>query len=167
MVRNFILGLILIVFASACQTKEKPKDEVVLEAKSTANNDMPAFNITQVDGSRVVFKEVSGKVLIVFFNPGCDHCQREAKLLSENKDVIKDYQVYFVSPEPMDSIAKFSVDYKLLEPNVHFGQGEASSILSAVGPITTVPTFMLYDNQAFVARMEGEISLEKLRQMLK
>ena len=165
MIKNAILGLVLMTFILGCQ-KEKPK-EVVLEAKPTANNQMPAFNITKTDGSRLALKDVTGKVMIVFFNPGCDHCQREAKLLSDNKDVIKDYQVYFISPEPLDSISKFSYDYKLIEPNVHFGQGDGPAIINAVGPINTVPTIMLYDNQTFVARMEGEISIEKLRQMLK
>lgn len=166
MIRNFVLGLLLIAVVAACQ-KEKPK-EIVLNAKPTANNEMPAFNITQTDGKQVAFKELNGKVLIVFFNPGCDHCQREAQLLSENKDVIKDYEVYFVTPEPMDSIAKFSVDYNLYqEENVHFGQGDGGQIINAVGPVTTVPTFLIYDNQALVARMEGEITLDKLKQMLK
>lgn len=166
MVRNIVLGLFLLTGLWACQ-KEKPK-EVVLNAKPTASNQMPAFNITQVDGQQVAFKEITGKVLIVFFNPGCDHCQRDAKLISENTDVIKDYEVYFVTPEPMDSIAKFSVDYNLYkEKNIHFGQGNVSQIINAVGPITTVPTFFVYNNQAFVTKLEGEASLEKLRAMLR
>ena len=167
MIRNFAFGLLLIACVSACQKeKEKPK-EVVVTAKPIASNDMPAFNITQIDGTKLAFKEVTGKVMIVFFNPSCDHCQREAKLLSEHKDVFKDYVLYFVSPEPIDSIAKFSVDYKLEEPNVHFGRGEGPEIIRAVGPITTVPTFMVYNNQALVGRMEGEVTLDKIRQMLK
>lgn len=165
-VRIFVLGLTLIAFAAACQ-KEKPKD-VVLNAKPTANNQMPAFNITQTDGTKVAFKEVSGKVLIVFFNPSCDHCQREAKLISENKDVIKDYQVYFVTPEPMDSIAKFSVEYNLYrESNVHFGQAQGPAIINAVGQINTVPAFMVFNDQALVVRKEGELSIDQLRDMLK
>lgn len=164
--RIFVLVLVLFATAAACQ-KEKPKD-VVLNAKPTANNQMPAFNITQIDGTKVTFKEVSGNVLIVFFNPSCDHCQREAKLISENKDVIKDYQVYFVTPEPMDSIAKFSVDYDLYqESNVHFGQGQGPAIINAVGQINTVPAFMVFKDQALVVRKEGELSIEQLRDMLK
>lgn len=155
----------MLIVCFSCQ-KEKPR-EVEVKAKPTGRNDMPAFNFTQIDGAKVAFKEVTGKVLIVFFNPGCDHCQREAKLLSENKDIIKDYHVYFISPEPLDSIAKFSVDYNMVEPNVHFGRGEGADIVNAVGPITTVPTFMLYEDQTFIGRMEGEISLDKLKQMLK
>jgi peroxiredoxin len=156
----------LVAFVSACAQKEKPK-EVYAEAQPSINNQMPGFNITKTDGTKLAFKQLTGKVMVVFFNPGCDHCQREAKLISEHKDVIKDYQVYFVSPEPMDSIAKFSYDYKLVEKNVHFGQGNAPEIINAVGPITTVPTIFIYDKQQQVARMEGEISIEKLREMLK
>lgn len=157
----------LIAVVVACN-KEKPR-EVVAEAKPSppTTNQMPGFHIIKTDGSRLDFKTVEGKVLVVFFNPSCDHCQREAKLISENKDVIKDYEVYFVSPEPLDSIAKFSYDYHLVENNVHFGQGSGPEIINSVGPINTVPTMMIYDNQQFVARMEGEITIDKLRQMLK
>ena len=158
----------LIALVVACDKKEKPR-EVVTEAQPsvTNSNQMPGFNITKTDGSKLDFKNVNGKVLVVFFNPSCDHCQREAKLISENKDVIKDYDVYFISPEPLDSIAKFSYDYHLVEKNVYFAQGSGPEIINAVGPITTVPTMMIYDKQQFVAKMEGEISIEKLRQMLK
>lgn len=169
MIRNFALGLMLIVFATACGQKEKPQDEktaVAADAQPAVNN-MPAFNITKTDGAKLNIKDVSGKVLVVFFNPSCDHCQREAKLISENKDVIKNYEVYFISPEPLDSIAKFSYDYHLVENNVHFAQGSGPEIIKAVGPINTVPTMMIYDKQQFVARMEGEITIDKLRQMLK
>jgi len=167
MIRNFVLGLMLAGVAVACN-KEKPR-EVVAEAKpSTQNsNQMPGFSITKTDGSKLDFKTVNGKVLVVFFNPSCDHCQREAKLISENKDVIKNYEVYFISPEPLDSIAKFSYDYHLVEENVHFAQGNGAEIINAVGPITTVPTMFIYDQQQFKAKMEGEITIDKLSQMLK
>jgi peroxiredoxin len=155
----------LYVGVVACQ-KEKPK--VVLEATPSAVNEMPAFNMTKTDGSTVAFKAVDGKVMIVFFNPGCDHCQREAQMMAENKDVFKDYQVYFVTPEPMDSVAKFRADYHLdNEANFHFGQGDIPQIISAVGPITTVPTIFVYDKQKFVARSDGETSLDKLKEILR
>lgn len=170
MIRNFALGLMLIAFVAACGQKEKPqetKTEAATEVQPTASNNMPAFNITKTDGAKLNIKDVNGKVLVVFFNPSCDHCQREAKLISEHKDVIKNYEVYFISPEPLDSIAKFSYDYHLVENNIHFAQGNGPEIIKAVGPITTVPTMMIYDKQQFVAKMEGEITIDKLAQMLK
>jgi len=162
MIKNLILGLTMIVCIVACQ-KEKPKEEVVT-VKPPEN--MPALSMTQTDGKQVSFKQLTGKVMIVFFNPGCDHCQREAELISANKESFSNHDLYFISPEPMDSIAVFSEKYKLVEPNMHFGRSEILDIVDAVGQITTVPTIFVYDKQAMVARMEGEISLEKLKQMM-
>lgn len=161
-----ILALIIIVaLAAACQ-KEKPKEEVVVNAVPTATNEMPTLAVTLTDGKTVNLRELNGKVLIVCFNPDCDHCQRQGKLISENQDVVKDYQVYFISPDTMENIAKYAEEYKLILPNIHFGRAEGIDVINAVGQINTVPTFFIYQNQAQVARMEGEISLPKMRQML-
>jgi peroxiredoxin len=169
MVRKFVFGLILIVFAMAC-SKEKSK-EAALEAKPAVTpapvNQMPAFEITQTDGKKVAFRSLTGKVLMVLFNPSCDHCQREAKMISENTDLVKGYEVYFISPEPLDSIAKFSYEYKLLDHNMHFGQGNGPQIIQAIGPVNEVPSFFVFNNQTLVARKEGEMTLEKMREFLK
>jgi thiol-disulfide isomerase/thioredoxin len=170
MKKNVFIGLVMVAALAGCQ-KEKPQEEkkedkVVLNAKPTANNNMPNFVITQLDGQKVIFKELTGKVMIVFFNPGCDHCQREAQLISANKQSFKDCQIYFVTPEAPAEIEKFSKDYNLIEPNIHFGRGDVAQIVNAVGPITTVPTILIYDKQALVARMEGEISMDKFKKML-
>jgi hypothetical protein len=67
----------------------------------------------------------------------------------------------------LDSIAKFSYDYKLLDYNMHFGKGDGPEIIQQIGPVTEVPSFYIYNNQALVAKKDGEMSLEKLREFLK
>jgi peroxiredoxin len=154
MIKNVIVFLLLIGGLAGCQ-KEKPKD-VVLNAKPTAPapthvNEMPQLALQQTDGAEISLRDMTGKVLIVCFNPDCDHCQREAKMLSENKNILKDYQVYFVSPESMDMISQFSKDYNLVEPNIHFTHAEGANVINALGSITTVPTFFVYHDQKRVA----------------
>ena len=171
MIRSIILCVVLTAGLVACGKKEKPAD-VVLNAKSTAPepvsvNGMPALTIEKTDGSKVSLQEQTGKVLLICFNPDCDHCQREAKLLSENKDILTGYQVYFISPEKMDLIVKFSKEYNLVEPNLHFGRAEGVDVINAVGQISTVPTFFVYNDQKLVKRVEGETSLATLKEILK
>jgi thiol-disulfide isomerase/thioredoxin len=168
MKNTWMICLVLITLLAGCN-KEKPAEEkkVVLNAKPSAVNNMPSFAITQLDGQKVVFKQLTGKVMIVFFNPGCEHCQREAQLIASNKEVFANHQVYFITPEPASEVEKFANDYKLIsEPNIHFGRGDVGEIVRAVGQVTTVPTILIYDKQDLVARMEGEISLDKMKQML-
>lgn len=167
MIKNLILGLVVVAAAVAC-SKEKSKEVAADSTPKAVNvNDMPALTMTKTDGKQVSFKQLDGKVMIVFFNPGCDHCQREAEVITANKETFSNHDLYFVSPEPMDSIAAFSVKYDLTEPNMHFGRSEIGDIVGAVGMINSVPTIFVYDKQTLVARMEGEISIEKFRQTLK
>ena len=164
MTKNLVLVVMVVCVLAACK-KEKPKD-VVLNAKPTtqvAANNMPALTITQADGKQINMKEQTGKVLLVCYNPGCDHCQREAKLLSDNKDVLSGYEVFFLTPESLEESDKFQKEYKLTDPNIHFGRSEVTQIIPALGAITTVPTFFVYKNQTLVKRLEGEISITQLR----
>jgi peroxiredoxin len=165
MKRESLLIAIVLFIAASC-AKEKPK-EVVVNAVPSVNNQMPALKSTQTDNSQLSFKDLKGKVLIVFFNPDCDHCQREAKMMSENKDAFSSYQVYFLTPDPLPVIEKFSIDHNLVEPNFHFGRSEPADIFNAVGAINSLPTFFVYKDQALVARKDGELTIDQLRELLK
>lgn len=161
-----LIYLCMIATISVGCGKEKPKD-VVVNAVPSYPNQLPALNVTQTDDSQVFLKNLKGKVLIVFFNPDCDHCQREAKMISENKDVFSSYEVYFVTPDQMPAVQKFAIDYNLVEPNFHFGRAEGADVFNAVGAINQVPTFMVYNDQTLIARNEGELTIDQLRQILK
>jgi len=170
MKKNFLfvfLGLSLIAATVACEKKEKPKEEVVLEAKQSVRNDLPALNVSQVDNQKVSFKDLKGKVLLVFFNPDCDHCQRQGQMIANNRPMLEGYETYFVSPDSIQAIEKYSKEYKLEDPTIHFAHAEGMDIYNAIGPITNLPTYFVYNNQALVARTDGEISSEKLKQILK
>jgi peroxiredoxin len=162
--KNFGVVLMMVCALAGCK-KEKPK-EVVLNAKPTAQalvNAMPALTVIKEDGSTVSMKDLTGKVLLVCYNPDCDHCQREGKRISENKDMIKDYQVYFLTPEVKNVDNTFAKDYNLIEPNITFVTADVTAIIQAIGSINTVPTFFIFRDQALVKRMEGEVSMEELR----
>jgi thiol-disulfide isomerase/thioredoxin len=166
---NRIALLLIVITATVmgCGKAKEEKKDVVVNATPSAINDLPPLFAYTADNTRIFMKDRTGKIVILFFNPDCDHCQREATMISQNKDVFNGWEVYFLSPDTITAITKFSTDYNLTGPNFHFAHIDGQQTLNAVGPITTVPTFMIYDNQAFVARMEGEISLPKLKQMLK
>lgn len=169
MIRNLILGAVLLAGLSACQKEkagEEATDATTAAAAPTAVNEMPMLSVDGIDGNKISFHNHEGKVLIICFNPDCDHCQREAKLLSENKDLFKDYQVYFISPESIEMITQFSKDYNLVEPNVHFARADINQVLNSLGNISTVPTFFVYKDQKRTARVEGELTVPKLHEIL-
>jgi len=167
MTKNLVVVLMMGCALAACN-KEKPK-EVVLNAVPTTKalpNGMPRLTLNMTDGTNVTMTNLTGKVLLICYNPSCDHCQREAKLLSENKDLLKDYEIYFLTPEPLEEAAKFQREYKLEEPNIHFGRAEVPQIIPAIGAISTVPTFFVYQDQTLVKRLEGEISIGDLQKVI-
>lgn len=162
---KLLIGVLMVAVLASCG-KSKPEKEVVLNAVPTVTNDMPAFTATMIDNSTVSFKEVSGKALIVFFNPDCDHCQREALLMSQNKNMFSDYQVYFITIDQIPAIVQFQKDFGLVDDNFHFGRAEGPEIIKAVGQISEVPTFFAYENQKLRARVQGEVTLDNLKAIL-
>ena len=166
--KNFVVVVLMVTALAACK-KDKPK-EVVLNAQPTAQtlvNAMPKLTVTQTDGKQVVMSTLKGKVLLVCFNPTCDHCQREAKRLSDDKSIFEGYEVFFLTPEPIEEAAKFQQEYKLTDPNVHFVRADAGSIYQGLGAINQVPTFFVYKDQALVKRLEGEIAMTELRSVMR
>lgn len=161
--KNLVVVLLMMCALAACK-KEKPK-EVVLNAKPSneVTIGLPKLTLALTDGTNVTMSDLDGNVLLVCYNPGCDHCQREAKVLSENKDILEGYEVYFVTPETMEEAKKFQHDYNLEEPNIHFGRADVPPIMDAVGVITTVPTFFVYKDKALAKRLQGEVAITELR----
>jgi len=165
--KNLVVTLVVVAALAAC-TKEKPKEAVLTATPTTkvVTNGMPKLTLTLADGSHVAMPDLEGKVLLVCYNPGCDHCQREAKLLSENKNILEGYEVYFLTPDASEEATKFQKEYKLTDPNVHFVRAEVPEIIQALGPITNVPTFFVYQDKTLVKRLEGEVPITDLQKAM-
>ena len=129
---------LLVLVLGSCGKKEKPESVV---------NDLPALVITKTDGSQLAMKSVTGKTVIVMFQPDCDHCQREAIEIRNHVAAFADYQVYFVSSAPVPTVDQFSIDYKFKGlPNFHFGVTTVDEVLNSFGPIDA-PSVYIYNEQ--------------------
>ena len=129
-------------------------------------NDLPMLNIKKTDGDIVMLHDVQGKTVLIFFNPDCDHCQNEARQISERKQIFRDYAVYFISVDSMQNIMKFADEHKLKEANFYFAQTEGGQVLNTVGPLPSVPAIFIYNNKKLVKKFEGEVKLEELMKFL-
>lgn len=130
---------IIITLLLACERREKKPVVVV--------NDLPAMIITKIDGSTLPLKSVSGKAVLVMFQPDCDHCQREATQIRSNIDSFKEYQLYFVTSAPLAEVEKFSKEYQFSAlPNAHFGITSVEEIIKTLGPIDA-PSVYIYDER--------------------
>jgi peroxiredoxin len=155
--------LLSFVLAVAILTScgQRAKEESVAEV-----NDLPVLTVRQVDGQEVFVRGLNGKMILIFFNPDCDHCQNEAKAIAENKRSFEEYQLYFISSDSVQNVQKFASDYNLLEPNYHFSTAEGMDVYNAMGPLPSVPAVFIYNNRKRVKEFLGETKIEELKKFL-
>jgi len=107
----FVFVFTLLFFGCAGPSSKTQESE---QAAVPSTNDLPNMLITTLDQSKVNIHELSGKIILILFQPDCDHCQREAKEIRENLDAFEGYSLYFISADPVVAIEKFGREYDLL-----------------------------------------------------
>lgn len=167
-----IIAILLIVISATVGAwwmfgeaeEPKPVEEVV---SSMPVNDLPGMNVLSLpEQSTLALNSLAGNVILIFFNPECEHCQEEAHLIADNKDLFKDYHLYFIASDSVQKITRFSTDYKLTEPNYHFAFGDGLAVYQTMGAINNVPAVYVYRNRKLTGRSEGIIPLEKWKELL-
>lgn len=154
-------------FSLQCTTKNQSDStgHTAQQAPPTTN-DLPALAVRITDGQAISLREVTGKVVLIFFNPDCDHCQREAEQIKNRKQLFYEYQVYFISTETVEALNGFAKKYELMDDNFLFAQADAAAVFESVGNLPSVPAIFIYDNKRFVKRFDGETSLDVIQQFL-
>lgn len=154
-----VLAMLAVVSCKNATKEESTKSEITF-------NELPPLNIMKTDGNSLSLKEVEDKAVLIFFNPDCDHCQREATQISKQKSAFKDYKVYFISVDSISKIEKFAKEYDLMENNFVFAQANGYEVYAAVGAMQSVPAIFIYNKKKLVKRTEGEVQLEELMKYL-
>lgn len=140
--------------------KEKPVE--IPQAKAEVNQ-LPYLNFVKLDGTRMTAHDLPGKTILVMFNTDCDHCQREAKAISDNLDSFKGYTLYFLASESVDNIQKFAVDYHLAGlDNVLFGRAEVADVVETFGPIATPSIYIYSLDRRLVKNFNGETGVDEI-----
>ncbi|MEJ7643142.1 MAG: redoxin domain-containing protein [Chryseolinea sp.] len=136
------------------------------EAKTqseTSVNEQPNMSITLIDNSNRNVRDLTGASVLIFFQPDCDHCQREAADIEKNLDAFVDTSLYFITAAPMQEIIQFARDYKLSDrSNVHFGFTPAKNILDNYGAISAPSVYIYSDKHKLVKSFNGEVAVEKI-----
>ena len=170
---SFLLLLVLSVGCSksenstAVQQTEPTMASAVTESVTTDADyngpaGVPGFPYLDLSGKTMNTANLTGNVTVVFFNPDCDHCQKEAQNINGAKNLFRDKQMYFFSADVPDAIKAFRLKYGLVEDNFHFGQGDVEMIVRAMGPINSVPSFYFYKQGILTGQLEGEKSAAEI-----
>jgi peroxiredoxin len=168
--RALIIGGSLIIIASVIayllffeKVPVKSNDNTATELTA---NELPLLNVIKTDGSTISLRDVEEKTVLIYFNPDCDHCQREATQISNRKSIFNDYTVYFISIDSMHRIEQFAKEYNLVENNFVFAQADNYEVYEAVGALQSVPAIFIYNKRRLIKRTEGEVQLEELMKYL-
>lgn len=146
----------------SCTVREKKVETPVV----TTVNEQPSLAITSLDGKTIIAKELKGKIVLILFQPDCDHCQREATAIREHADAFAPYQVYFVSSSSMPELQKFFIDYKLdTLPNFHFATTTLENVLNSLGPISA-PSVYVYADGKQLGHFNGETDIKEILRVL-
>ena len=109
---NFPIGLLFAIISFSCSS---PSSKTPVEPPPVPpRNDLPKMIITSLDESKINVHVLKENIILILFQPDCDHCQREAKEIRENLEAFKNYSLYFISADQMAAVKKFGEDYDLV-----------------------------------------------------
>lgn len=118
-------------------------------------NKLPEFQVTSVPDS-VVFSGSSLKkdkpVVIILFNPDCEHCQHETKELLAWRQEIKDLQMVMVTTAAFDKAKEFYNDYNIASlTNIQMGC-DIKYKLALLFRASSYPAIYIYDSKGALAK---------------
>src|SRR5690348_4581997 len=95
---KFVFLLIALSIAGAQSCSKKPAGEqVASEVAVPPANEQPSIPLTLLDNTQVNVKDLTGKNALIFFQPDCDHCQREAQEFEHNLEAFAGTTLYFIT----------------------------------------------------------------------
>ena len=125
---------------------------IVISAQSKPDeNDkplvVPTFSVNKIPDSTILTQNEIRKdqpLLIMYFSPDCEHCQKETKELLAYKEELKDVQILMLSVYPISKINEFYQDYGLSKmPNIILAQ-DLNYVLARKFHMRTFPSLFLY-----------------------
>jgi peroxiredoxin len=162
--RNYFLfpAVLSIGLMLGCSKSSSENNTTNQQTSIEPSNDLPAMIVTTLDGSQVDIRTMKGKIILILFQPDCDHCQREAEEIRKHIDAFKDYTLYFISADQLPVLEAFGKKYELLNySNIHFASTSVESVLNNFGPISA-PSLYIYSDQKLIQKFNGEVSIEKI-----
>jgi len=132
---------------------------------------VPPFKLLQVDSSSYFTKadlEKKKPVLIILFDPECEHCQHETEQIIKNMDELKKIQIVMATNASFEKLKTFYEKYDLQKfENIHAGL-DVQTILAPFFMIHNLPYMAMYDKKGnLLTTFEGSMKIEKLIEIFK
>ena len=165
--KRFCLFLLATLLLAAPVVSASGPTSAVLRAPYKAPPQLPDMPLLTTEGTQVNARTLTGKVVLVLFQPDCDHCQREAEEIHRHLEDFADYSVYFITYAPLQDIQQFAKDYQLSDQdNIFFALSEVQPILQNFGSIPTPSLYIYSEQQQLVKAFEGETPIKDILEHL-
>jgi len=132
---------------------------------------IPPFKLLNIDSTGYFTKADLKKnkpVLIILFNPDCDHCKHEIEQIIEDMDEFKEVQIVMATMMPFDLMKSFYEKYGLNKfDNITMGR-DFQYLLPSFYQIRFMPYLAMYDKKGnLLTTFEGTMKMEDLVNVFK
>jgi len=160
-----LAGFTLVTILSFCQS-----DSVAL-APYQRFPTIPPFKLLEIDSSSYFTKTDLKKnkpVLIILFNPDCDHCKHETEEIIKNIDELRNVQIILSTNMPFEMMKNFYEKYDLSKfENIIVGR-DFQYILPSFYQIKFMPYLAMYDKKGnLLTTFQGSMKIEDLVHVFK
>lgn len=135
------------------------------DSKPANLGDLERLNLLSLDSSRFQITEgqLKQSVLLIVFNPTCEHCQAEAREIKANIEKLKDVTILMIASVQLKDIQDFSVQYGMSDlENVHFAYTSPLYGYQFFGGIQ-LPHLRLYDHELkMIKSFSGSTSVDHI-----
>ncbi len=100
-------------------------------------------------------------VMMILFNPQCEHCQQETEAITKNIDKFKGIKIIMATFMPFDSMMAFREKYKLAEYDNIIVAQDKSYFLPTFYMIHNLPFHAFYNKKKeLISVFEGSMKIE-------
>ena len=132
---------------------------------------VPPFTVLQSDSSTLFKKTDLPKnkpLLIILFDPNCDHCQHETEDIIKNIDGFKNIQILMVTNADFADLKRFYNNYGLANYKNIVAGVEIKYFLATFFAIRNLPYLAMYDKKGnLITTFEGTMKPEKILEYFK
>ncbi|MCS7074301.1 MAG: redoxin domain-containing protein [Bacteroidia bacterium] len=151
-----LLSLILFFVSSFAQNQPNPKT-------------FPEFSFVKTTGEVITKKNIpTGKpVIVFFFDPDCDHCQKQASWIKTILPKFSHTTLFWVSTAEMQAIQAFQKEYFPSATNAIFAKDTKYQFDNYFG-YSVAPSIYVFDSKGnFVKGFKNEVAAEELLKLAK
>lgn len=140
------------------------------EAPYKKDSHLPEFRILKADSTWFTDQLIpqDKPVIIMYFNPDCEHCQKEAEVLVRNREILDSAFLLLASYDSPEDIGHFVKRYKLDQFRYMAAGRDADYYLPTFFKVEKTPFIAVYSRyHRFVKAFTDGAYPEELSQLIK